>query len=98
MFKMPGYEAPDFSAEELKNAPDARWEVVEKDGVAPEAYHSTSMYPEYFKLNGEWMLPARSRMDASVVWEMPRRTSLCSGRGEAGRPPMPETMTGCLSC
>ena len=69
MFKMPGYEAPDFSAEELKNAPDARWEVVEKDGVAPEAYHSTSMYPEYFKLNGEWMLPARSRMDASVVWD-----------------------------
>lgn len=69
MFKMPGYEAPDFSAEELKNAPDARCEVVEKDGVAPEAYHSTSMYPEYFKLNGEWMLPARSRMDASVVWD-----------------------------
>ena len=43
MFKMPEYEAPDFSAEELKNAPDARWEAVEKDGVAPENYHSTSM-------------------------------------------------------
>ena len=68
MFKMPEYEAPDFSAEELKNAPDARWEAVEKDGVAPENYHSTSMYPEYFKLNGEWLLPARSRMDSSVVW------------------------------
>ncbi len=68
MFKMPEYEAPDFSAEDLRHAPDARWEAVEKDGVAPENYHSTSMYPEYFKLNGEWLLPARSRMDSSVVW------------------------------
>lgn len=69
MFKMPEYTAPDFSKEELKNAPDARWEEVVQDGVAPENYHSTSMYPEYFKLEGKWLLPKKSRMDSSVVWD-----------------------------
>ena len=69
MFNMPKYTAPDFSAEPFKSAPDAKWEVVEKDGVAPENFHSTSMYPEYFKLEGKWLLPERSRMDSSVVWD-----------------------------
>ena len=68
MFTLPKYYEPDFSSELLKNAPDVRWEEVTVDGVAPENYHSTSMYPEYFKINGEWMLPERSRMDSSVVF------------------------------
>ena len=34
---------------------------------APENYHSTSMYPEYFKINGTWTLARESRMDSSVV-------------------------------
>lgn len=68
MFTLPKYYEPDFSPELLKNAPDVRWEEVTVDGVAPENYHSTSMYPEYFKINGEWMLPERSRMDSSVVF------------------------------
>lgn len=37
------------------------------DGVAPDHYHSTSMYPEYFKINGKWILAEESRMDSSVV-------------------------------
>ena len=68
MFKMPGYEAPDFSAEELKNAPDARWEVWRRTAWRRKLSQHVHV-PEYFKLNGEWMLPARSRMDASVVWD-----------------------------
>ena len=68
MFTLPKYYAPDFSSEMFQNAPDVRWEEVAADGVAPENYHSTSMYPEYFKINGEWMLPERSRMDSSVVF------------------------------
>ena len=68
MFTLPKYYAPDFSSEPLKSAPDVRWEEAAADGVAPENYHSTSMYPEYFKINGEWMLPERSRMDSSVVF------------------------------
>ena len=45
-FELPRYHAPDFDAPELKTAPDARWACAPKDGVAPDGYHSTSMYPE----------------------------------------------------
>ena len=59
-FQIPEYHHPDFSQEQFLKAPDARWEVVEMDGVAPEYFHSTSMYPEYFKIDGEWNI-LRSR-------------------------------------
>ena len=45
-FSLPTYTAPDFAALGLLSAPDARWASAPKDGVAPEGYHSTSMYPE----------------------------------------------------
>ena len=66
-FRIPPYHAPDFSAPELFRAPDARLECAPADGVAPEGFHSTSMYPEYFKLGGRWRLAEESRMDSSVV-------------------------------
>ncbi len=66
-FILPTYHHPDFSVPELRDAPDAAVAVVDKDGVAPEGYHSTSIYPEYFKIGGEWHLAKDSRMDASVV-------------------------------
>ena len=66
-FEMPIYRGPDFSREELRLAPDVRTAEAPRDGVAPEYYHSTSMYPEYFKINGVWKLAPESRMDASVV-------------------------------
>ena len=65
MFTLPEYKHPDFSG--LYNAPDVKTAPAEMDGVAPEGYHSTSMYPEYFKLDGKWTLATESRMDASVV-------------------------------
>ncbi len=67
MFRLPEYRHPDFSLDTFKNAPDAAWETVTMDGVAPENYHSTSMYPEYFKIDGVWTLAKESRMDSSVV-------------------------------
>lgn len=67
MFTMPVYHAPDFDREPLASAPDARLAVVEADGVAPEGFHSTSMYPEYVKVDGRWLLARHSRMDASMV-------------------------------
>ena len=67
MFQLPEYRHPDFSLDTFKNAPDAAWETVTMDGVAPENYHSTSMYPEYFKIDGVWTLAKESRMDSSVV-------------------------------
>ena len=66
-FVMPKYRHPDFDRPELKNAPDAVFAVAEMDGVAPENYHSTSMYPEYVKVNGQWILAEESRMDSSMV-------------------------------
>ena len=66
-FKMPEYFHPDFTEERFVNAPDVVVEIAEKDGVAPANYHSTSMYPEYFKINGEWKLAEESRMDSCVV-------------------------------
>ena len=44
----------DFNEELFINAPDVKVKMVEKDGVAPKDYHSTSMYPEYFKIKGQW--------------------------------------------
>ena len=67
MFHLPEYREPDFTQERFVNAPDAAWERVIIKGVAPENYHSTSMYPEYFKIDGKWLLAKESRMDSSVV-------------------------------
>ena len=66
-FELPVYRAPDFSLPLFAGAPDACTAPAPADGVAPEGYHSTSMYPEYFKLGGEWKLAEESRMDSSVV-------------------------------
>ena len=67
MFHLPKYREPDFTQTKFAEAPDASWEEVTIRGVAPENYHSTSMYPEYFKINGTWLLAEESRMDSSVV-------------------------------
>ena len=66
-FKMPIYHHPDFQEEKFVNAPDVVYECVAMDGVAPDGFHSTSMYPEYFKVEGEWKLARESRMDSCVV-------------------------------
>ena len=66
-FEMPEYRHPDFSQEMFVNAPSVKYEAAEKDGVAPENFHSTSMFPEYFKIQGKWVLAEESRMDSSVV-------------------------------
>lgn len=66
-FEMPKYTPPNFMEKKFTQAPNAVLEIASQDGVAPKNYHSTSMYPEYFKLNGKWVLAEESRMDASVV-------------------------------
>ena len=56
MFHLPEYRQPDFTEKRFVDAPDAVWETVTIKGVAPENYHSTSMYPEYSKITGKWIL------------------------------------------
>ena len=69
MFKLRPYTHPDFTQEPLCSAPDARFVAVEKDGVAPENFHAMSIYPEYVKVEGQWLLAEESRMDCVAVLE-----------------------------
>ncbi len=66
-FKLREYIRPDFSGEQYVNAPDAAVKAVAKDGVAPEGYHATTIFPEYFKVKGSWLLAEESRMDCVAV-------------------------------
>ena len=55
-FVLRNYTAPDFTRNELQNAPNALFVPAPKDGVAPANYHAMSIFPEYFKLDGKWIL------------------------------------------
>ncbi|MDO5650337.1 MAG: hypothetical protein Q4G11_07005, partial [Gallicola sp.] len=67
MFKPQKFREPNFENEKLKNAPDASYVEVEIAGVAPDNYHAMSIYPEYFKVNGQWLDVPESRMDTVAV-------------------------------
>ncbi len=67
MLELRKYYPPDFTEERFAGAPDARLEAAPFDGVAPELYHALSIFPEYFKINGQWLLAEESRMDCVPV-------------------------------
>ena len=69
MFQLRPYFPPDFSEQRFHNAPDAVCVPAPFDGVAPEHYHAMSIFPEYFKVNGQWLLAEESRMDCVAVYE-----------------------------
>jgi lysine-ketoglutarate reductase/saccharopine dehydrogenase-like protein (TIGR00300 family) len=67
-FTLPPYLPPDFTGEAFATAPPVVFKPVEKAGVAPQGYHATSVYPEYFQFErGVWRLVEESRMDCVVV-------------------------------
>ncbi|GHV37777.1 hypothetical protein FACS1894187_15430 [Synergistales bacterium] len=66
-FTLPEYHAPSFEEPFLKAAPNLKTASVETDGVAPSGYHAMSIFPEYFKIDGSWILPEESRMDCVAV-------------------------------
>jgi len=66
-FQLPKYKPPNFDQEPFLSSPDARIVGVEISGVAPEHYHALSIYPEYFKIDGQWILASESRMDGVPV-------------------------------
>jgi lysine-ketoglutarate reductase/saccharopine dehydrogenase-like protein (TIGR00300 family) len=68
-FKLREYTAPDFSAEPFISAPDVKLTPAEMDRVAPDDYHAMSIFPEYFKIDGKWLLAEESRMDCVAVYE-----------------------------
>ncbi|WP_305045969.1 ornithine cyclodeaminase family domain [Geoalkalibacter sp.] len=65
--RLPVYHPPDFTRPDLATAPLAVFEAVAQDGVAPESYHATSIFPEYLHVApGKWQLLEESRMDCVV--------------------------------
>jgi len=67
-FHLPAYTPPDFSRPVFHAAPTVTFKPVEQSGVAPDDYHGTSIYPEYFQIRtNEWRLLTESRMDCVVV-------------------------------
>lgn len=66
-FELPCYIAPDFSQPPLEGAPYAKTAAVTRDGVAPEGFHATSVFPEYFMVEGRWQLAEQSRANCVVV-------------------------------
>lgn len=68
-FKLGQYIKPDFNESKFVNAPNAIMAPAPKDKAAPENFHAMSIFPEYFKVNGKWVLPEDSRMDCVAVYE-----------------------------
>ena len=66
-FQLPEYCALDFDKEPFISSPDARTKNVQAEGLAPADFHATTIFPEYFKINGTWLLANESRMDCVVV-------------------------------
>ena len=79
-FELHRYTAPDFTQPQFAQAPDAAWVIADMDGVAPDNYHGTSMYPEYFKINGRWTLAEDRRMDSCVVLRPSGRLDVVESR------------------
>lgn len=67
-FKLPAYRPPDFSDKRFAGRPVACALRAEADGIVPDGYHATSIYPEYIQTaEGVWRLLSSSRMDCAVV-------------------------------
>lgn len=67
-FHLPPYTPPGFSSHPLDKAPFVIFKRVAADGVLPENYHSTSIFPEYYHLQEDgWRILSDSRMDCAVV-------------------------------
>lgn len=67
MFTLPTYTTPDFSESFFIKAPSVRTMPAPMDGVAPENFYATTIFPEYFKIHDSWQLISESRMDCVVV-------------------------------
>lgn len=69
MFELKKFTEPDFTAKKFINAPEAVLVPAPFDGVAPDNFHAMSIFPEYFKINGQWLPAKESRMDCVPVFK-----------------------------
>ena len=68
-FKLAEYKEPDFTKKMFTDAPNASLVRAPHAKAAPKGFHATSIFPEYFKVDGKWHLAKDSRMDAVPVWD-----------------------------
>ncbi len=105
-FKLQEYIEPDFENDLFVNAPDAEFVGAPKDMAAPDNFHATSIFPEYFKVNGEWLcggishgLPSglgRWEDSCSGVSQLKKGDLVAVGRSEDGEEGYLSTLT--VSC
>lgn len=84
-FELRKYTHPDFAEQKFINSPDCRFEEAPKDGVVPFDFHALSIFPEYFKINGEWLLCEESRMDTVPVYDGGKVLALEARRVKKGQ-------------
>ncbi|MCH9014477.1 MAG: hypothetical protein IH877_02160 [Gemmatimonadetes bacterium] len=63
------YYPPDFSSEELRDAPEATFEAMPADGVLPHGFFATTNLPTWVKLGDSWLRPKNPRMDCVIFRE-----------------------------
>ncbi len=68
-FSLTPYRAPDFDEPRFLSAPDANLLPAPMDRAAPAGFHAMSIFPEYFKVGGKWLLAEESRMDCVPVYD-----------------------------
>jgi lysine-ketoglutarate reductase/saccharopine dehydrogenase-like protein (TIGR00300 family) len=67
----------DLGARISSTAADARLESAVDDGVAPDGFYCTTIYPTQIRVLGKWLAPSHRRMDAVFVVS-PERDSVHS--------------------
>ena len=66
MLTLPTYIDPDFTKEPFASSPDAIF--VRTDGAAlPDGFFATTVFPEYVRIGGSWVLLENSRPDAAIA-------------------------------
>ena len=68
-FQLAKYIQPDFTEERFASAPNATLVKAPRAKAAPKGFLATSIFPEYFKIDGKWYLAEDSRMDAVPIWD-----------------------------
>lgn len=86
MFKLPEYIPPDFNRPEFCSAPEVRTMLAPGDGILPDDFYATTIYPEYFKLKGSWRLIDAPRMDCAVVIKNDQPVATEARRVQKGDP------------
>ena len=68
------YRSPDFLALNLQDVSECQFRPAPKDKTLPDGFTSTTNFPTYVYIEGEWRLPINPRMDSHLVWDPKTKT------------------------